>query len=82
MPVGPPEATVTVRSWGEPLAHDAGGWERKPHWEIGERLGMLDLAAGAKVTGTGFPIYRGAGARLQRALINFFLELHTTQSTA
>jgi seryl-tRNA synthetase len=79
VPVGPPEATVTVRSWGEPLAHDAGGWERKPHWEIGGRLGMIDLPAGAKVTGTGFPIYRGAGARLQRALINFFLELHTVE---
>jgi len=79
VPVGPPEATVTVRSWGEPIAHDAGGWERKPHWEIGERLGMIDLPAGAKVAGTGFPIYRGAGARLQRALINFFLEVHTVE---
>ena len=80
VPVGPPEATVTVRSWGEPLGHDAGGWERKPHWEIGERLGMLDLPAGAKVTGTGFPIYRGAGARLERALINLMLELQSTQN--
>ncbi len=79
VPVGPPDATATVRSWGEPLAHDAGGWERKPHWEVGERLGMLDLAAGAKVTGSGFPIYRGAGARLERALINLMLELQTTQ---
>jgi seryl-tRNA synthetase len=78
VPVGPPEATVTVRSWGEPLAHDAGGWERKPHWEVAERLGMLDLAAGAKVSGSGFPIYRGAGARLERALINLMLELQTT----
>lgn len=79
VPVGSPEATTTIRTWGEPLAHDAGGWERKPHWEIGERLGMLDLAAGAKVTGSGFPIYRGAGARLERALINLMLELQTTQ---
>ena len=79
VPVGPPEATVTVREWGEPIVHDAGGWERKPHWEIGERLGMIDLPAGAKVAGTGFPIYRGAGARLQRALINFFLEIHTVE---
>jgi seryl-tRNA synthetase len=79
VPVGSLDATATVRSWGEPLAHDAGGWERKPHWEIGERLGMLDLAAGAKVTGSGFPIYRGAGARLERALINLMLELQTMQ---
>ena len=79
VPVGSPDATTTVRSWGEPLAHDAGGWERLPHWEIGERLGMLDLAAGAKVTGSGFPIYRGAGARLERALINLMLDLQTTQ---
>jgi seryl-tRNA synthetase len=79
VPVGPPDATVTVRSWGEPLAHYAGGWERKPHWEIGERLGMIDLPAGAKVTGTGFPIYRGAGARLQRALIDLFLGIHTVE---
>ncbi|MEP7378812.1 MAG: serine--tRNA ligase [Chloroflexota bacterium] len=80
VPVGSPDATTTVREWGEPLAHDAGGWERKPHWEVGERLGMLDLAAGAKVTGSGFPIYRGAGARLERALINLMLELQTTQN--
>ncbi len=80
VPVGPPDATTTVRTWGEPLAHDAGGWERKPHWEVGERLGMLDLAAGAKVTGSGFPIYRGAGARLERALINLMLELQSTQN--
>ncbi len=79
VPVGPPEATVTVRSWGEPLAHDAGGWERQPHWEIGERLGILDLPGGAKVTGSGFPVYRGAGARLQRTLINIFLDIHSAE---
>ena len=79
VPVGAPEATTTVRAWGEPIAHDAGGWERKPHWEVAERLGMLDLAAGAKVSGSGFPVYKGAGARLERALINLMLELQTTQ---
>ena len=78
VPVGAPELTQTVREWGEPIAHDAGGRERQPHWEIGERLGILDLAAGAKVSGTGFPIYRGAGARLERALINMMLELQST----
>jgi seryl-tRNA synthetase len=79
VPVGPPEVTTTVREWGEPVAHDAGGWERKPHWEIAENLGMIDLAAGAKVTGSGFPLYRGAGSRLQRTLINWFLDVHTTE---
>ncbi len=79
VPVGPPEATQTVRSWGEPIAHDAGGWERRPHWELGERLGVLDLPAGAKVTGSGFPVYRGAGARLQRTLINLFMDIHSSE---
>jgi seryl-tRNA synthetase len=79
VPVGPPEATRTVREWGAPLAQDAGGWQRKPHWEIGDRLGMIDLPAGAKVTGAGFPIYRGAGAALQRALINLMLDIHTRE---
>jgi len=79
VPVGPPEATTTIRTWGEPIAHDADGWERKPHWEIGERLGILDLPAGAKVTGSGFPVYRGAGARLQRTLINLFMDIHSTE---
>ena len=79
VPVGPPSETKTVREWGEPVAHDADGWERKPHWEIAENLGMLDLAAGAKVTGTGFPLYRRAGARLQRTLINWFMDVHATE---
>jgi seryl-tRNA synthetase len=71
--------TRTIRTWGEPIAHDADGWERKPHWEIGERLGIFDLPAGAKVTGSGFPVYRGAGARLQRTLINLFMDIHSTE---
>ncbi|HEY7598324.1 MAG TPA: serine--tRNA ligase [Candidatus Limnocylindrales bacterium] len=79
VPVGPPEATVTVREWGEPVAHDAGGWHRAAHWEIGEALGWLDLAAGAKVTGSGFPLYRGAGAALERALVGLFLDTHTRE---
>jgi seryl-tRNA synthetase len=77
VPVGPPESTRTLREWGEPVAHDAGGWTRLPHWEIGERLGILDLAGGAKVTGSGFPLYRGGGSRLQRALINMFMDIHS-----
>jgi seryl-tRNA synthetase len=79
VPVGGEEASVIVRSWGEPLARDAGGWQRRPHWEIAESLSMLDLAAGAKITGSGFPVYRGAGSALQRALINLMLDIHTRE---
>jgi len=79
VPVGLPEATITVRDWGRPIAHDADGWERRPHWEIGEELGILDLPAGAKVSGTGFPVLRGAGARLERALINMFMDIHSSE---
>jgi seryl-tRNA synthetase len=76
VPVGPPETSVILRSWGEPAPpHDG----RRPHWDVAEALGMIDLAAGAKVTGSGFPMYRGAGAALQRALIDFFLDMHTRE---
>ena len=60
-----------VRSWGEPAAAASA----PPHWEIGERLGLFDLERGAKVAGSGFILYTGAGARLQRALIGLMLEL-------
>lgn len=63
-----------VRRWGEPSKV---GFEVKPHWEIGESLGILDFATAARVTGTRFIFYKGAGARLERALINFMLDLHT-----
>ncbi|MDP8904273.1 MAG: serine--tRNA ligase [Chloroflexota bacterium] len=76
VPVGGEEATVTVRSWGEPVPHSAEGWTRRPHWEVAADLGLFDLPAGAKVTGSGFPIYRAAGAALQRALLNFMLDIH------
>ncbi|HVM30737.1 MAG TPA: serine--tRNA ligase [Candidatus Limnocylindrales bacterium] len=79
VPVGDATATRTIRSWGEPVPHAAEGWVRRPHWEIGEQLGMLDLPAGAKVTGSGFAVYRGAGAALQRALINLMLDIHTRE---
>ena len=69
-----------MRTWGEPAPHQrADGSLVQPHWEVAEALGMFDLAAGAKVAGSGFPIYRAAGAALQRALIDFFLELHTRE---
>jgi len=84
VPVGGEEANVTVRTWGEPagrvaLAPDGSAWERRPHWEIGEALGIIDNARGAKVAGSGFPVYRGAGSRLQRALIMWFLDVHTAE---
>lgn len=86
IPVGGEDASQVVRTWGEPVtphqveqSGEAEAWVRKPHWEVAEALGMIDLAAGAKVTGSGFPIYKGAGSRLQRALIDFFLDLHTTE---
>jgi seryl-tRNA synthetase len=79
VPVGGPEKTLTVRSWGEPVASDAGGWTRRPHWEIGGELGLFDLPAGAKIAGSGFPLYRAAGATLQRALINMMLDVHTRE---
>ncbi len=84
VPEGGEEASRIVRTWGEPVtpheepAREAEeGWARKPHWEVAESLGMIDLAAGAKITGSGWPLYKGAGAALQRALIDFFLDLHT-----
>jgi len=76
LPLGGEEANAVVRSWGEPRAFD---FEPRPHWEIGAELGLLDLPGGAKVAGSGFPVYKGMGARLQRALINFFLDLHTRE---
>jgi seryl-tRNA synthetase len=69
-----PDELAILRSWETPAPK--GG---KPHWEIAERLGMLDLPRGAKLAGSGFPVLMGAGARLARALINFMLDLHTRE---
>lgn len=75
VPVGlSEEDNVEVRKWGEPKNYD---FEPKAHWEIGENLGILDFERGSKVTGARFTFYKGLGARLERALINFFLDLHT-----
>jgi seryl-tRNA synthetase len=80
VPIGDASASVIVRTWGDPRPHvGADGAVVRPHWEVGETLGMIDLAAGAKVAGSGFPIYKGAGAALQRSLIDLFLELHTRE---
>ena len=54
-------------------------FQPKPHWEIGEKLGMLDFARATKISGSGFILYKGAGARLERALINMLLDLHTRE---
>jgi seryl-tRNA synthetase len=75
VPIGFDEdSNVVVRSWGEVPKFD---FEPRPHWELGQILGILDLPKAAKVTGTGFLVLTGRGAKLQRALINFMLDLHT-----
>jgi seryl-tRNA synthetase len=84
VPVGGEEANVTVRTWGDQLlreaeASDGSSWARRPHWEIGEALDMIDNVRGAKIAGSGFPVYKGAGSRLQRSLISWFLDVHTTE---
>lgn len=66
---------VEVRKWGEPRNFN---FELKAHWDIGTDLDILDFEAAAKITGARFTVYRGAGARLERALINFMLNLHTS----
>ena len=54
-------------------------FQAKPHWEVGERAGILDLEAAARITGARFAVYKGWGARLERALANFFLDVHTRE---
>lgn len=74
-PIGASENdNVLVRSWGEPRKLP---FAAKPHWDLGEELGILDFERGAKITGARFTLYRGAGARLERALINLMLDLHS-----
>jgi seryl-tRNA synthetase len=73
VPEGGEERNAVLRSWGEPRPSTG----VRPHWEIASALGMLDLERGAKVTGSGFPVFRGAGARLVRGLMTYFLRLHT-----
>ena len=75
-PDGDAGANRVVRSWGEAPRFD---FAPKPHWELGAALGILDLPAGAKVTGSGFPVLTGLGARLSRALANFLLDVHTRE---
>ena len=68
------EDNVTVYEWGElPALHD----DALPHWDLAKKYGIIDFEAGVKITGAGFPVYKNEGARLQRALTNFFLERNT-----
>jgi len=67
------EDNFEVRKWGEPRSFD---FEPKPHWDLGTDLDILDFAMGAKTTGARFTFYKGLGARLERALINFMLDTH------
>ncbi len=77
VPVGKDEsANIEIRNWGEPRDFD---FEPKDHVDLGEKLGILDLERATKIAGARFAILNGAGARLERALINFMLEVHTTE---
>ncbi|HEX4897492.1 MAG TPA: serine--tRNA ligase [Candidatus Limnocylindrales bacterium] len=94
IPVGGEESNVTIRTWGEQLPHDvplegeigadsvagAATWERRPHWDVAEALGIIDLPRGAKIAGSGFPVYKGAGSSLQRAVIMWCLDVHTREN--
>ena len=68
---------VEVRRFMEPTKFD---FEPKAHWDLGEELGILDPATAAKITGTRFTVYKGFGAQLERALVNFYLDTHTTKN--
>ncbi len=67
---------VEIRKWGEPRQFD---FDFKPHWDLGTDLGILDFDRAAKLSGARFTVYKGAGAKLERAIINFFLNLHTEE---
>ncbi len=72
VPIGKtPAENQVVATWGEPPVMD---FQPKPHWELVEKLGIIDFPRGVKITGAGFPVYVGKGAKLERALINFFLD--------
>ena len=77
VPIGKNEEdNPVIRTWGEPKKFS---FTPKPHWELGEKLELFDFERGAKISGSGFPLYTGRGAKLQRALIQFMLDLHTKE---
>lgn len=71
-----PEDNGEVRRWGTPRTFD---FEPRPHWEVGEELGILDLARAARIAGARFPLLQGDGALMERALINFMVDLHVRE---
>ncbi len=75
VPEGGEENNRHVRTWGEPRATEG----IKPHWEVGVALGLIDFERGAKISGSGFIVFRGKGARLVRSMMNFMLDLHTAE---
>lgn len=74
VPEGDEDHNRIEKTWGDLPAFD---FEPLPHWELGESLDILDFARGSKISGSGFPVLKGMGARLQRGLINYFLDVHT-----
>lgn len=74
VPEGDEDHNRIEKTWGDLPVFD---FEPLPHWELGESLDILDLARGSKISGSGFPVLKGMGARLQRGLINYFLDVHT-----
>jgi seryl-tRNA synthetase len=75
VPPGGEESNAIIRTWGSPRE----GARVKPHWETGTTLGLIDFERGAKISGSGFIVFRGTGARLVRALMNLMLEVHTRE---
>src|SRR3984893_4333010 len=75
VPPGGEENNAPIRSWGTPRE----GARVQPHWEIGTRLGIIDFERGAKISGSGFIVFRGTGARLVRSLMNLMLDVHTAE---
>jgi seryl-tRNA synthetase len=76
VPDGDASGNRVVRTWGEPPSFS---FEPRPHWELGAALGLFDLPRGAKLAGSGFPLFTGLGARLVRSLAGFMLDLHTRE---
>ena len=81
VPVGPDEsANVVLRHWGEPRDFGTAGFEPVPHWDLGPELDIIDFERGVKLSGSRFYLLKGAGARLQRAIIFWMLDVHTRQN--
>lgn len=75
VPIGPDDsANVEIRRWGEPRSFN---FNPQPHWDVGAKLGILDPESATKVTGTRFHFYRGFGSKLERAVVNFYLDTHS-----